>query len=92
MNKSKKKNPKYRPATEADVRKAERRGREQGAHLMFACILTSIKDMHMISNDELSEMWDNASMLAEEINKGHITLQDLDGVLADEYDCHWIFV
>lgn len=89
MGKQKKPNPRKKPASEADVKQAERQGREQGAHLMFACILVSIKDLHFIENDELASMWQHANMLLEEISKGHITLQDLDDVLTEEYDCHW---
>lgn len=89
MGKEKKTNPRKKPASEADVKQAERRGREQGAHLMFTCILISIKDLHFIDNDELASMWQHANMLLEEIAAGHIKLQDLDEVLAEEYDCHW---
>ena len=66
MGKQKKPNPRKKPASEADVKQAERRGREQGAHLMFACILVSIKDLHFIDNDELASMWQHANMLLEE--------------------------
>lgn len=82
-------NPRRQPATKADVEKALSEGREQGAHLMFACILTSIKDIHMISNDDLCSMWEHSSKLLEEIKENRIKLADLDEVLAEEYDCHW---
>lgn len=89
MGKRERVNPHRKPVSQADVDKALKEGREQGAHLLFACILTSIKDIHMVENDDLVTMWEHSSKLLEEINEKRIKLEDLDKVLAEEYDCHW---
>lgn len=89
MAKKERINPRRQPATQADVDKSRREGRQEGAHLMFACIVTSLKDVHLLSNDDLVTMWEHSSKLLEEINEKRIKLEDLDKVLAEEYDCHW---
>lgn len=82
-------NPKKKPATEADVKRAYNDGCYDGGHVVFACFMLSIKDAELADNDTLIKIWEHTQMLMEQLRDKEIKLKEIDEVLADEYNVYW---
>ena len=80
-----KKNPRNKPATQADVDKAYAKGTTDGCNLAMAIFLTVIVDKFN-GKDWVPEIWQHCSKLSEEIKEHRVNLFDLVSVLEKEYD------
>ena len=82
-------NPRRKPATEADVERAYNDGCYDGGHVVFACVMLSVKDAGLADNDTLVEVWKHTQMLMEQLRDREIKLKEIDAVLAEEYNIYW---
>lgn len=87
--KKKKINPKKKPATEADVKRAYNDGCYDGGHVVFDCVMLSIKDANLADNETMIEIWKHTQMLLEQLRDKEIKLKEIDAVLAEEYNVYW---
>lgn len=78
-------NPKRRPRTEADVRKAFKDGVKQGVSNATAIFLTVMLD-HFGAADQIKDIWNAICKLSEEVGENMVSLSDLRYVLLNEYD------
>ena len=77
-------NPRRRPATEADVRKAWEEGVNVGVRNAAALILTVLVDKYGMA-EQIPEVWQQICKLSEEVAEGLISFADLRHVLKEEY-------
>lgn len=81
MNKT---NPRRRPATEADVRRAWMDGVTDGVSNACAIILTVLVDK-FDGADHIADIWREINKLSEEVKERRVSLADLRHVLREEY-------
>lgn len=85
MSKKKKPNPRNKPAKMADVNRERRAGHLHGVVCTAALFLTVLLDKYN-GREYIAEVWRNVEKYAEEMSEGRIKLDDLLGVLREEYD------
>lgn len=78
-------NPRRKPATEADVRRARDEAVKQATHYASVIFLTVLCDKFN-GRDWLPEIWGEVNKLSEEIKEGRVSIPDLAHVLRTEYD------
>ena len=83
-HKPKKINPRRRPATAADVKKAAKTGVEEAVSATQAIFFTVLRDKKGYDNDELQDFWDEVKVLSEEILEKRVSISDLRYVLREE--------
>lgn len=81
----KKANPRRRPSSEADVKRAKTAGQEEGLHLGFAMCLMVMKDDFNFTTDQVKYAWERMEKLSEAAAERRIKLKDLVDTLRDEY-------
>lgn len=82
----KKVNPRKRPVTEADLRKATMKASDQAVHIALAIFLTVLVDKFDFNNDEVVAAWEAMDKLSQEIAERRVSKEDLTGVLLAEYN------
>lgn len=80
----KKVNPRRRPATEADVRRAKDSARNDAVMAVWAIVLTALRDKEGFSKEALKRVWDESLDISDSILHGYITVQDLVYTLREE--------
>jgi hypothetical protein len=80
----KKINPRRKPATEADVDRAWRKGVLDGVSNASAIFLTVMVDKFN-GADYVKDVWMEIDKLSEEIAESRVSIADLKRVLLDEY-------
>lgn len=83
--KQKSSNPRKKPRTEADVRKAFAEGVTAGVASASAIFLTVILDKYGMG-DKVHSVWADICKLSEEIGEHRVSVSDLRHVLLDEYN------
>lgn len=78
-------NPRRRPATAADVKRAKDDAMGQATRLAMAIFLTVLVDKFG-GADHIREIWAEVLKLSEEILEGRVSVADLADVLNQEYD------
>ena len=78
-------NPKKRPATEADVRRAQAKACEDAVRMTSAIFLTVLCDKFN-GADYVPDIWREVSKLSEEIKEKRVSVPDLIRMLDEEYD------
>ena len=86
MSNGKKVNPRRRPASEADVKKARDNAANEAIHLSIAIFLTVLKDKFDFDNESIKRAWYEMDKLSEEVAENRINIHDMVTVLRDEYD------
>ena len=81
----KKKNPRRRPATWEDVKRAEKQGQTNGLTLAMVIFLTVLVDK-FAGEDYIQDVWREVNSLSDSISKGYVDLWDLKKVLEEEYN------
>lgn len=80
----KKVNPRRRPATEADVKRAKDYARNEAVMAVWAIVLTALRDKEGFSKEDLKRVWDESLGISDSILQGYITVQDLVYTLREE--------
>lgn len=78
-------NPRRKPATMADVKRAKREAEEHGLDLAIAIILMALFDRGFLSPEQMRPAWDAINDKSDSIVKGYCKYEDLQKTLADEY-------
>lgn len=86
MSKSKRINPRRRPATLADVEKAKREAQDKGLNLAICIILSALLDRGFLDPEQMRPAWNAINDKSDSIIKGYCNINDLRRVLADEYE------
>lgn len=84
MQKKKKVNPKLRPATQADIRKAKREATSEAISYAWAIMFTVMRDKFGYGPVRLQRMWGEVNKLSEAISDGYVNVKDLMEVLDKE--------
>ena len=85
MTKQKKVNPRKRPATQADVKKAKNKATEQAVIATKVINFTALLDEGIIKPEDVKRGWEKTNYLAESVLKGYCSLQDMYNTLIEEY-------
>ena len=83
---AKKINPKKRPATQADVKRAKDRAQTDALNLAMVIFLTVLVDKQGYDKEHIREVWNEVNSLSDSIVQGYVSFTDLRKVLDDEYD------
>lgn len=88
----KKVNPRRRPASEADVKRAKASASDEAVKLAIAIFLTVLCDDFNFDKDQLQLAWERMDKLSEEIKEHRVSAWDLVEVLKEEYgiDLMWV--
>jgi hypothetical protein len=78
-------NPKKRPATEADVRRAKAQAVNDAVRMTSAIFLTVLCDKFG-GADYIPDIWNAVNKLSEEIKEKRVSVPDLIRTLNEEYD------
>lgn len=78
-------NPRRRPASQADVKKAKDEAVAKAIVLTKALTFTALLDEGIIKAEDVKRGWDKANYLADSTKRGYITLQDMYDTLVAEY-------
>ena len=82
--KTKKVNPRRRPASQADVQRAKREAQEEAVKLAWSILFTVLRDKEGYDLDGLQRVWKEVDDLSDSIAKGYCTVTDLRDVLKQE--------
>lgn len=80
-----KQNPRKRPASFADIKRAKKKATDDAINAMVAMFLYSLKDLGA-TDEQLDEVMEKFKYTAAGINSGDTNVQDIKSVLNDEYD------
>ena len=84
--KNKKKiNPRRRPASQADVKRAKDEAVTKSIVLTKALVFTALLDEGIIKPEDVKRGWDKANYLADSTKRGYISVQDMYDTLIAEY-------
>ena len=81
----KKMNPKKKPATQYDVERARREGRDEAYKTILAIFLWAWKEKFHASDDDIVKMGDYLRFYAQEIAAGRISARDIMEAMDDEH-------
>lgn len=81
----KKVNPRKRPASMADVERAKGKAMVDSLRLAEVLIFTVLLDKQGFDSDRLLDVWHQVGDLSDSVNKGIVSIQDLETVLKEEY-------
>ena len=82
----KKVNPRRRPASEADVKRAKAKASDDAIRLAMAIFLTVLCDGFDFDKDQIRLAWGKMEKLSQEIAEKRVNLFDLLNVLDTEYE------
>ena len=82
--KVKKVNPRRRPVTEADVRKAKKEALSKAVDTAWAILFTVLRDKEGMDNEHLHRVWDHVNKLSVEISESRVSVKDLMDTLREE--------
>ena len=81
----KKTNPRRKPATQADVKRAKQEAQDKAISLAMCLFLTVMKDKENASNEDLKRIWKEIEDLSDSVVQGYVDLNDLRTTLKEEY-------
>lgn len=82
--KSKKVNPRRRPASQADVKRAKSAARNEALTGSWVILLTALRDKEGYGPKRMRRVLDEVNYLIDSINQGFINVNDLRQALEDE--------
>lgn len=87
----KKKNPRRRPASMADVKKAHDKAAVETAERIMAIVFMTLKDKHGFDEEQVSTFYSETRKLLREVNEGRVSVRDMLDTLKDEYQLTFEF-
>lgn len=85
----KKTNPRRKPATAADVKKAKHKAAEEAVRLVVYMVLYVLIDKHNAPQEDIQQLAREVNDVADSIAKGYLDWKDIRQVLEEEYDVIW---
>lgn len=83
---SKKINPRRRPATQADIKKAKNEATDNAIKRVLCMFLYVLVDKHGAPKEDIQELAKELNYMADSIRKGYVTWKDIEHVLLEEYE------
>lgn len=83
--KKKKANPRTRPATMADVKRAKHTATADAVRRMLYLLLYILIDNHGASNEDIKQLAEEINYYCDSISEGRLTWKDMERVVRDEY-------
>lgn len=83
---NKKINPRRKPATQADVKRAKATASEDAIRTALYILLYVLVDKHNATKEELRIVQDELNYTADSIKRGYLKWQDIKTMLEEEYD------
>ena len=83
--KAKKINPRKRPLSEADIKRAKEKASDAATKITLAIFLTVLCDDFGFTKEQIQFAWQRLDKLSEEVAEHRINAYDLIKVLHDEY-------
>ena len=83
---SKKINPRRRPATQADIKKAKNEAADNAMKRVLCMFLYVLVDKHGAPKEDIQELAKELNYMADSIRKGYVTWKDIEHVLLEEYE------
>lgn len=87
----KKTNPKRIPKTQADVDRAEEKGRVFGMEFMANLTLWVLIDKHDAPDEDVLQLRDEILYLCDSIDKGYVSYADIRRALREEHGTEVVF-
>ena len=84
MSDKKKPNPRKRPATQADVKRAKREAQSEAVKLAWSILFTVLRDKEGYAIEDLRRVWNEVNKLSDSIVQGYVSVADLRTVLREE--------
>lgn len=84
----KKINPRRRPCSQADVKRAKKEGEQNSLDIATAIILSALFDGGFLTEDQMRPAWDAINYKSDSIVKGYCKPQDLIKTLREEYEIY----
>lgn len=85
MSKDKRINPRRKPASMADVKRAQREATDKGLEVCLCIILMALLDKGLLEPEQMRPAWDAFNDLSDSIVKGYVNVTDLRKTLQEEY-------
>lgn len=82
--KKKKVNPRRRPASQADVKRAKSAAMDEAVTAAWAILFTALRDKEGYGPKRLRRVWDEVNYLSESIDQGFVNVNDLRQALEEE--------
>lgn len=83
---SRKTNPRRKPATQADVKRAKDKATSDACRACMAIFFTVLLDKERADKETLQRVWGEVESLSDSVAKGYVSISDLMRVLRDEYE------
>jgi len=83
--KKKRTNPKRKPATQADVKKAESEASDQAMRRVIYLMLYVLIDKHSAPFEDIQQLAQEVNYYADSITKGYVSWKDIERVVVGEY-------
>lgn len=77
-------NPRRKPATQADVKKAQERAQEDAVRLAWSIFFTVLRDKEGCTLEDMRRIWAEINDLSDSIAKKYCTVADLRTILREE--------
>lgn len=85
MKPNKKVNPRRRPATAADVKRAKDEAIKEAVVYAWAIVFTVLLDKENATPEILQRVWNEVNYLSDSVSDGRVSVPDLINVLRKEY-------
>lgn len=88
MGKKTKTNPRNRPVSEADVKRAKKAGQHEALKTVLYMLLFILVEKEGYTHEQLSKVQDELNYLSDSVARGYVKWDDIRRVLEEEYDVH----
>ena len=79
-------NPRRRPATQADVKKAKNEATDNAMKRVLCMFLYVLVDKHGAPKEDIQELAGELNYMADSIRRGYVKWPDIEKVLFEEYE------
>lgn len=85
---NKKVNPRRKPATQEDIKKAVAIAQDKALTTSIAIMLTVLCDKEGADAEVMQRIWKEVNDLSDSVAKGYVKIDDLVKVLEEEYEIY----
>ena len=89
MKKSKKVNPRKKPATQADINRAKAKATDDAIKLVVHMVMYVLIDKHNAPKEDIQQLGEELNYVSDSIAKGYLDYKDIEKMLKEEYDFEW---
>lgn len=81
----KKTNPRHRPATMSDVKKAKQNATSEALRRMIYLMLYILIDKHDAPREDIRQLSEEVNYYADSITRGYVTWRDIEKVVVEDF-------